>query len=215
MSPRDADRRVVLERRALFLSSALAAFGGCARSGAPAEHAETPVVALPTESDGDAGAVVHSDAALPPREDPTPREGAMPSLAIPDDVSANARTRYETLARVMSGAHRSIDDILANIPSCGIGECEADWRRVARQVFDLDGQFRFFYVCPGSSEEAKAYAERSEAHQKYYAERRATMDAKIASALGSDPAKKRFEQLIDDVRSANPVPCLSFACRDW
>jgi hypothetical protein len=213
MSRRDADKRAVLERRALFLGSALAALGGCARTTPPAEHADPAVVAVPTPGSATASAP-SPDAGLPERGEKATL-GDLPPLDVPDGASEAARQRYEHLARVMTDAHRAIDDISGSVPSCDVGSCEQEWRALARKVFDLDGLFRFFYSCPGGSEEAKAYAERERAHVQHYSERRTAMDKQIADALGSDAARRRWDQLLDDVRTANPVPCLSFACRDW
>lgn len=203
----------MLERRALFLGSALAALGGCARSSPPAEHAGPAVVAVPTAATATAPATA-ADAGLPERG-AEPAAGDLPPLDVPDGASEAAQQRYEHLARVMTDAHRAIDDISASVPRCDVGSCEQEWRVLARKVFDLDGLFRFFYSCPGSSEEAKAYAAREQAHMKHYSERRTEMDEQIATALGSDASRRRWDQLLDDVRTANPVPCLSFACRDW
>jgi len=216
MSPRDSDRLAVLQRRALFVGSALATLGSCARSTSPAEHAESPVVVVPDErSDAGESSGELADAALPPRKEPTSSLGDMPPLEAPDGVPDSVRERYERLARVMTDAHRAVDDITSGVPSCDVTSCEAQWRALATKVYELDGLFRFFFVCPGSSADAKAYGVRAEAHQQYYSERRARMDEKIATALGGAAARKRWEELLREAGMANPMPCLSFACVDW
>lgn len=213
MSQREQSRRAILERRALLLSSALAGLGGCARN-TPPESPEA-VVTVPVQKEPAGGVPVEGADGGTSKRRPVARDGDMPPLDVPDGVTAEAKERFEQLAKVMTDAHDSIDEIEQAIPSCDIAGCESEWKALARKVFELDGLFRFFYVCPGSSESAKLYMARHEAHYKYYEERRAGMNAKLQAQLPNEGQKLRWEALIDEVRMANPVPCLSFACMDW
>jgi hypothetical protein len=213
MSP-PGDRAVLLRRRALFLGSTLAALGGCEKSGAPPETATGPVVAVPesapaepTPTDADAGG-------LPPRVDPRPPAGAMPSLEIPAGVGDVARRNYEALARRMTRAHALLDSIEERTPKCAIAGCEDDWVVIARNLFDLEDNFSRLYTCPGGSEQAKAFADRQAEHMAYYERRRKDVDSMLRGKLG-DAGWARLTELIDKERSANPRPCLSFACSDW
>lgn len=214
MTRRADTKRAILERRAILLGSALAGLGGCDRSGPPAASAE-PVVTVPSETEPAGGAPVDAPDGGAPKRRPVAVDGDMPPLDVPDGVTPEARERFETLARVMTEAHQSIREIEEAVPSCGVSSCDAEWKALAKKVYDLDGHFRFFYVCPGSSESAKLYMARHEAHYKYYEARRAAMDAKIRAELPTEGDKLRWDAMIDEVRMANPVPCLSFACMDW
>lgn len=212
------DRAIILQRRALLLASTLATLGGCAKpTPAPASPAG-PVVAVPQGEPEPAGASDDAGAgALPARGDGGRFAGDLPPLDVPDGVGPEARKRYETLARTMNSAYLKLDDLEAGVPGCSADDaaCQPKWTFLAEGLLELDQLFRFFYVCPGSSAEARAYHERHEAHMKAYTTRRSELEAKIAAAHTTDAARKAWEKTQHDVRYAHPVPCLSFACADW
>jgi hypothetical protein len=99
------------------------------------------------------------------------------------------------------------------VPSCEVTRCEGDWKKLAEKHFALDDAFRFAYTCPGSSAEAKAYAERARQHDEYFRKRRSDIEARIQSAAGT--GAQRYTELREEFARAHPRPCLSFACSDW
>jgi hypothetical protein len=209
-----ADRALILRRRALFVGSTLAALGSCAREAPPAEHGKSETVMIPEADRDAAGAAEGQDgAAVPPRVRPS---GDLPPFDTPPGVSGVARDNYEHLARTMQAAHRTLDELESAIPTCPISDpsCENRWRAVAERQYELENVFRFYHICPGRSEEARAFNERDKAHRAYFEARRSKLQARLEAALGAGGAQ-RFEQMLMDVRQARPVPCLSFACSDW
>jgi hypothetical protein len=137
----DDDRSTILRRRAFFVTSAVAAFGACART-PPAEPASpAPVVSVPLAVE-DAGEPPE-DAATPVR-DASPSTEGPPPLVIPDGVSDTARGNYERLVRTMTRAYGVLDEIDAAIPSCPIlsPKCVPRWRDVAEKLHELDGMFQ-------------------------------------------------------------------------
>jgi hypothetical protein len=205
----DRDRRTILERRALFLGSALAALG-CGPKTNETQPADPQVVSIPESED----TTPTSDTEpTPPADRKLSTRGDLPPLDTPSGVSERARQNYEALAKRMTTAHGLLDEMEKMIPSCAVARCEGDWKKLAEKHFALDDAFRFAYTCPGSSPEAKAYGERAQLHLDFYQKRRTGIEAQIASAAGSGDA--RYQELRNEVAGANPRPCLSFACIDW
>jgi hypothetical protein len=205
----DRDKRTILERRALFLGSALTALG-CGPKTNTTEPAEPQVVSIPESAD----TKPTGDTEAPPEADRKPStRGDLPPLDTPPGVSERARQNYESLAKRMTGAHDILDEMEKLIPSCAITSCEGDWRKLAEKHFALDDAFRFAYTCPGSSAEAKAYAERAQLHSDFFQKRRTAVEAQISTAVGSGNA--RYQELREEFARAHPRPCLSFACGDW
>jgi hypothetical protein len=205
----DRDRRTILERRALFLGSALAALG-CGPKTNTTQPADPQVVSIPGSED----TKPTSDTEPTPPADRQPStRGDLPPLDTPAGVSERARQNYEALAKRMTAAHDILDEMEKMIPSCAVASCEGDWKKLAEKHFALDDSFRFAHTCPGSSAEAKAYEERAKLHSDYYQKRRTGIEAQIATAVGS--GDQRYQELRNEVARANPRPCLSFACGDW
>lgn len=213
----DDDRAAILRRRALFLGSTVAALGSCARTAPPATEPARPVVAV-SKDVGDGGPTAEPDAGeLPPREAHEPELGDLPPLDVPGGVSETARRNYENLASTMQSAHRVLGEALAALPDCSVtsAACESRWHAMAEKYYELQNVLRFFHICPGHSPEAQAFAERERRHLDYFQARRKTLDAALEGRLVDDAARQRFGELLADVRSARPMPCLSFACGDW
>jgi hypothetical protein len=208
----ERDRNKILERRALFLGSALAALAGCARQTPATEPGEPQVLSIPPTTGEDPEAAPDATADTPPRA--PAGQGDMPPLDIPNGISERARQNYQSLVDRMKGVHKVLDDMQGMVPTCTIKACEAKWKELAEKHFSLDDAFRFSYVCPGSSAEAKAYMERHDAHMKFYQERRTALENELTAKLGKS-GWDRYQELRNEISAANPRPCLSFACQDW
>jgi hypothetical protein len=119
----------------------------------------------------------------------------------------------------MTRAYALLDDIERFMPSCNILQlkCEPAFRRVARQLHELDGMFQRMFVCQGSSEEAKTYGELERAHEQHYQKRRRAVLERIEASLAphGEPARARWEKARQDAFAAAPHPCLKFGCPDW
>ncbi len=212
--PDDADRRAVLARRAAFVSSTLAALGCSPARPEPKEPvAAGPVVSVPVAPE-DAGAPTAIDAAPPPRE-PNSAVGEQPSMDIPAGVSATAKKRYEHLLSSMRDLYRVVAEIEDALPNCNVQDasCEASWRDIAEKLVDIRRKRMFLSFCPGTSDEAKAFAELEKEHQTYFSARFAKITEQIDAAWAAN--KPRWETLKQEAYQAKPFPCLSFACQDW
>jgi hypothetical protein len=207
-----------LRRRAAFLSTALAAFGGCSRSAPPADEpagASRTEVVVP-EAESDAGTI--NEAVPEPEQRPKPVL-APPSLETPPGVSETARERFDGLGKQMREIYALLDSL--DVPQkCDIASasCDARWRKLASDLVTLDDRARWISSpCRGSSKDAKLYAEREKEHVDYLALRRKQLMAEIDEALASGGAlaQKRWKEHQREARLNRPQVCLSYGCVDW
>src|SRR5262245_28195428 len=137
MPPTEADRVLILRRRAAFVASALATLGcGGGQSGARCE-ARPPVVAVP-EPAADGGA---SDELPPHPERQTPAGNAMPSLEIPDGINARAHENFERLVGQARRANDLLDRLEGTLRTgCDVADpaCDERLKLVAEGFVELD-----------------------------------------------------------------------------
>lgn len=209
----DDDRKTILRRRAFFVTSALAALGGCAR-GSPANQPDN-TVQVPESTDDP----VESDASTgPPRQpNPTGRAG-MPPTDIPGGVTPRTHAYYENLYDVVESFHAHVDTIEASMSRCkGFDEaCEKqELPRIAKALNGIDDVLERLHACGAKSDEAKAYMERESAHLRFVGQRRETMEQKLGELLA--PGGKAAEAKLKSLREAGavPRPCLEYACPEW
>ena len=200
----------MLARRAAFVSAALATLG-C--SPARPEPREPEVVAVPPAPE-DAGTTAQADAAPPPRS-PSTKPGEPPSMDVPAGVSETAQKRYTHLFESMRALYDTVDKIEEALPSCNVQDaaCEARWRDVADQLLEIRKTRSFMYFCPGTSDEARQFAEAQKAHEEYFNGRLGKVNTQIDAAWSGH--EERWKKLQEDAYQAKPFPCLSFACQDW
>jgi len=146
------------------------------------------------------------------REEPEPEVTGRPGYDVPEGVSEEAKKRYDRLHRFMKESHRRLDPVLADIPDCPLRTCEPRYRKAATVLADLRKDQRLFYICPGKSDEAKAFQPHYEAHKKHLQERLEKLDRELKKASGDEDA---YQALLKDIAMSKPVPCLSFACPEW
>ncbi len=213
------DRSAILRRRAFFVSSAMAALGACTRTPPAEPEAPTPrVVSVPSVPQD--AAVSSEDAPAPESTaDAAPDSDVAPPLIMPAAVSDTARAKYEQLISTMTRAYRVLDEIEADMPSCGISsaKCAPSYRRIATKLHELDGMFQRMFVCGGSSPEAKSYEDLARAHQRHYEKRRSNIQQRIDALLAADgeSGKTLWQDFRRDAFQAAPHPCLKFGCPDW
>jgi hypothetical protein len=211
----DDDRAQILRRRAAFVSSALAALGCSGAQPAPAAGGETPVVSVPpAPAKGEEPAAEQPPVAAEPAE-----QHPQPSYELPPGISDEARSRFEHLFTQVKSAHALLERMERTLPvRCDVtsSACDAQWRSIADGFVDYDELVRFLApVCPGSSQGAKLYLERSRAHLDALAKRRGRLEQRIVDLMQTDVARARWDAHQGDARQARPMVCLSFACSDW
>ena len=219
----DADKRQILRRRAFFVSSALGALGctpaeapsGAGTAPSPATNdVPIPSATTPGEATSDAGV---DDASPPPRVEAGASE--MPSLEIPSGINKVAVGHYQNLQRDVPALHARLDELEELIPdACAIGEarCDAAWRRLADGLWDLQRRlWRLGPRCAGSSEDAKAFNERLQAHRQLLERRQKQIVDTVTQGLSATADRERWEKHQTEARAASPQPCLKYACEDW
>lgn len=212
----DSTRRRILERRALFIGSALAGLG-CGPSATPPTSPPPVVGVEPTQSSPSATA---ADGSARPEPAPKAKPGKPPAIVVPEGASQQARQNYDALIKTMGQVHQLLGEAESLLPdSCDILDpaCEGKWNEVAARFNDLRRVHTFSYFCPGSSDEAKQFAAVHAAQREAEQRRTGKLEARIAKALapGGQAAELRWEDLKRKAYEANPHPCLSVACNDW
>lgn len=210
---KDDDRKTILRRRAFFVTSALAALGGCAQ-GSPANQPDNAVHVPDALQDP-----VESDAAAEPPRQPNPNTRAgMPATDIPDGVTPRTRAYYETLYEAMAKLHVHVDTIESSLARCtGLDkECERnELPQIASAMNGIDDALEHIQSCGGKSPEAKAYLVREAEHLQFFAQRRGSAEEKLKQLLapGGPDAELRLKKLRE--AGAVPRPCLEYACPEW
>ena len=211
----DDARAAILRRRALFVGSALAA-AGCTPNcnPKPTEEPSTgktgppaPVVSVqPTPSAPEPTTTVEP-------EDPPPKTvSGRPSYDVPAGIVEEAKKRYDRLHKFMKESHERLDPVLVALPDCKLRACEPKYRQAATVLSELRKDQRLFYICPGKSDEAKAFQPHYAAHKKHLQERLDQLDAGLRNASGDEAA---YQALVEEIAASKPIPCLSFACPEW
>ena len=212
MSPTpDEIRAAILRRRAAFVGTALAACGCTPSASDGATTSTSPVVTLPTAS-GEPAPVEPSTTASGV---PVVPADQLPPYLMPSGISAAAKAHYERLNTTMQRVHGLLDSIDKDLPSCDLlkgGACEEAFGSIADRIHEVDRSLSFFHVCPGSSDDAKAYQSHHDAHLAFVRDRFARVKAAVAAAAGEQGADTWAKVQADH---AQPHPCLSFACPDW
>jgi hypothetical protein len=145
-------------------------------------------------------------------EEPPPKVSGRPGYDVPDGLGEEAKKRYDRLHKFMKESHQRLDPTLAELPDCPLKQCEAEYRKAATVLADLRKDQRLVYICPGKSDEAKAFQPHYEAHKTHLNERLEELDRRLEEASGDAEA---YQALLNDIAMSKPVPCLSFACPEW
>jgi hypothetical protein len=214
MTTGDDDRARILLRRTAFLGGALAAIGCTTKP--PAEPPGSSAVVAVPESDPEPG-----DAGIepPPRKADAGRAG-LPSFDVPGNIGPKAREQFQRFFDSVKRIHPLLDDIETLIPEgCSVldASCQDRWRRLASKQNQLREIQTFMYSCPGSSADAKLYAEREKEHLDYINERQKKINERLSKSLERDgkAGDDRYARIQEEAYSAAPYPCLSVGCEDW
>jgi hypothetical protein len=216
MRMKDEDRKTILRRRAFFVTSALAALGGCARptTGPSATPGDDKTVQVPVAPDDP----IEADAGEPPERAPSSARSGLPPTDVPDGVKPITRSYYENLYQVVADLHRHIDAIEASIGRCkGFDkDCEKNQLpQIATAMNAIDDTLERIQSCGGRSPEAKAYMVREAEHMGFASKRRGQMEDSLKQLLASGGAAA--EKSLKSLREAGavPRPCLEYACPEW
>ncbi|MCA9625336.1 MAG: hypothetical protein KC731_40215 [Myxococcales bacterium] len=213
--PTPTSREVILARRAAFLGSTLALVGcpsrgdGPVGTTSPTTSTTAPVVDIPEPSAAPTAETPPPEPSAPPAKPPA---GA-PGYDVPAGVSDGAKERYDRLHDFARGTYAALD-ALGDPPNCPLKDaaCRPAYEKAAATLVDQRKDLRLFYICPGKSEEAKAFAPHYEAHLAAMNARLAAIDEAYSKAAGNADA---WEAIKRDAALNKPIPCLSFACPDW
>lgn len=209
----ERDRRHILERRALFVSSSLALLSCGPKPQADPPPGKNPDVTVPSQPNTITSA---SAAQTPPR--PPARPPQPPAGEIPAGVSDIARQNYERLFSMIKDQNERLEKAENAVPDpCDPGQagCEAKFREVADILLDYERSQHFGYFCPGSSEEAKNFAQTTEQMRQQVAERYQALTRRIRAAMKSNDPEKSWRDIQQKAYMAHPFPCLSIVCKDW
>lgn len=213
MAPRIGDARAaILRRRAFFISSVTALVGCDPKPSAPPPSPEP--VAIPP------GGGELPEPSGKPGSGTRERPGKMPPLDVPAGINDAARRQFEHLARSIPELHARFDEIAKSLPSdCPIAEdrCAERWSALARALVEIEERMPQNPVCPGTSEGAKLYQARLDAHRAYLEDRRRATSLRLMEAIApaSDEGKRRWAAHMDKAKSAYPRVCLNYSCQDW
>ena len=195
----DEDRRIIFERRALFLSLALCPLA-CAsaptrQKNLPAD--ETSVTAtpdpeesatpapIPPASSADAG-----DVALP-----TYPENEKPPLEIPEGEKFWFTKTYRRLFADLTAVYDRLDAADASIAKCGKKECTTHNTEIAQALEDAENvSQRFAHLCPVSPRFDALWR----AHLGYIAMR-----------------KQKIRERLPPPKTLGPLVCLTVQCESY
>lgn len=204
-------RTRILRRRAAFLTSTLAVIG----CGGPTRTQPAPApVTVPSGS-----AQPEEPDPGPPEAPPTAGRSGMPSLEVPEDINEQAHERFVGMVKQVQELHATLDEVEDTLGQrCSVLDpaCEPTWRELAKQLLQVNGEFRWMHVvCKGSSEGAKLFEERQDEHREFLQKRVNELLSSIESGFSSRDELKRWKALWDEEELARPQICLSYGCSDW
>jgi outer membrane protein OmpA-like peptidoglycan-associated protein len=206
-----ADREAILARRAIFLSTALAAL----HCGAPDERAEVEA-STTTTSEASASTSNGKPGVVPPRSAPWDEvvEQA-PPRGIPASVSEAERRQLQWLEQRLDAEYGAIREVWEASPDCDAAapDCRPRWREVgdkAKKMFDatrgpLAGRCM---TPPGETGTVEA---RRRAHQAYLQKLLERVEAHLGAvaAAFSPQGEQEWLKILSNAKKPPPMPCLS------
>jgi hypothetical protein len=205
----DDDRRILLKRRALFVSAALAATA-CGASGPGPTTSPSSVDVAPVGSG-------NGEPTPAPVRETSVDPAAPPEIVVPAGASDTARNMYAHLKTQVTRLQTEVAAVARNMLTCDPDRCQTD-----AAIEDLARAFastRFLLEelsphCPGSSEHGKAYQEVVEQQQAFF-EAKLELHRKglleQMRSVGDFP--ERFRAATLRANAAQPRVCLD--CGDW
>lgn len=217
MSPNDddpSDRDAILARRALLLSTALAAFScGSPRDQSPQpEQPATGTTTATATASASSAPNVSLPAPLPAWKDTMAKA---PPLDIPASVDGKERDQLGWLEKRAAEQYEAIRGLWEAVPRCDatLPDCRPSWRKAGEQlkaILDLT-RVRGFGGCGGANGETATVVRRRSAHDRYQQALLADLQAhvrKTAAAFGP-LAEQEWLKLEANANKVPPMPCLS------
>jgi hypothetical protein len=205
-----SERAAILRRRAFFVGSALTALTACPQQ--QQQSSGAPVVGV---EPAPAGSQPESPAQ--PTSQPAAKPAKMPSIEIPDGVGKVAHAHYEGLVGQVKRIHAELDAANQALDdACDITDpqCDATWQLVAKHLVRAEDMTQDLEpLCPGSSDEAKAFEARVAEHSAFIEGRREALKKRLQVLLQKGSARDRWAA--HRAEAAVPRPCLDYSCDDW
>ncbi len=208
MSDDAFDRDAIVARRAVLVTSALAALS-CSSPERPNPDTAVETVAVPLP-----GSAPTATSSAAPREPAADSWAAVMQGAPPLDVPAPASGVGEPERKALEGqstALRGIYDELGKTwdkgpPGCAPDACEAEWAATSKQIANLVEGMRG-PLCGWSDEQPISYIERDRVHRAFIQAQATALGERWAKAA----AKADQTQAWNRIRQGNVVmhPCLS------
>jgi hypothetical protein len=210
----DRARAVILRRRLLFVSQALA-LCGCASSSSsqplqePTASAEPSTTGAAQPTTAAPGSAASSEATASASAQP-----GLPDLTPPAEASDELRAKYEKLGRNVRRLHARLDELGALTAAV-----EGDAKKAQASLADAGKAFNALerdssairVLCKSGEPEQQAFEKRSNAHHALLLTRLAQLRQRWVTLVG--------EQALVDAKqkayAAEPYPCLSIHCERW
>jgi OmpA-OmpF porin, OOP family len=133
----DWDREKILARRALFVTTAVAALGCSSQGGqgtptSAATETSTPTGTATVAPTGTATTQTNQVKLRPWAE----VEKTMPPLSVGPSVSAPEKEELASLQQRLAPHYAALGKVWASPPSCAPKDCSADWQAAAKAILD-------------------------------------------------------------------------------
>ncbi len=207
-------REAILARRAIYLSTALAALGCTPKNTGPKEQNVTGTVTVSA-----LGSASTAPTAKPPKVG-APWKQVMakaPPLGVPADVSPNEKAQLSALESGMKAQYDKLGKLWSEAPSCdpSAAQCQA-WTKLAEKVRTtyLGMGRRGPSPCPGVYGKTGSVVARRFAHQQYIGELWQQLETRFAASARSygKASAERWQALLAEAKKPPSMPCLS-PCR--
>ncbi len=213
-----SDLEAILARRALLISTALAALS-CSSPESPTTEAPTSATMTATVGTTSSGttAATASAGAKPPAALASWDDvlKAAPPRGVPTSMSKLEKQQFEWLEQQLTTEYEAIRAVYTGAPNCDAADptCRASWRDVgnkAKAMYDAT-RGRGFGGCGGANGETASLLGRRNQHRHYLekviadAERHLTDTAAAFSAQG----EQEWRKLMANAKQVPPMPCLS------
>jgi len=210
----DRHRDAILGRRAIFLTTALAAIG-CSTTKDPGPHGQTPTATTPPVT----GPAITTRTVVTPglhaSWDKVMQQA--PPLDVPAKATAKERSHLESLKTSFEPKYEAVRQVWLLVPKCDpADEGCASWKQLAgkaKSMYDAT-RGRRFGSCGHASGRTGFVAARQQAHHAYVASLIKQLEAdlgRLAEGYGKDGGEA-WARMLEDAQKPPPMPCLS-PCR--
>ncbi|NUP09489.1 MAG: OmpA family protein [Polyangiaceae bacterium] len=212
---RDSDLDAILARRAMLISTALAALScGSGGEGSPSVHPTGSTTDRPAVT---ATASASQSARVPPAAlrswDEVLRDA--PPRGIPASVKGAEAQQLEWLERGLSSEYDTVKGVWTGAPDCDAAspDCRSKWREVGKLAKAMYDQTRGPIVagCGGAGGETATVIGRRAAHRRYVQKliTEAEEHLTAVAASFSPQGEQEWRKILANAKQPPPMPCLS------